>query len=884
MKEGIQINKGLLALGNVINALADEESLKRKEKVHVGYRESKLTRLLQDALGGNSQTLFLACVSPAEVNLSETLSTLRYANRARNIQNKPVKNTDPLQEVRVPSRDRADLAVIISHIPFFRTQELRRLHNMNSVLRLELVKEHFGVKDAAENGVSDGLEELLGREDVKSYIKMLDKRLHVREADLQAHAKKSRGESQSSQLLTAPTPSAIRRSSILNLRRQSHAQAMHHVHAADAHKVACDANKADGDEGSAPPMDEASPEFVEEVLDPENDMRMINKLLDMLKKDEDFEKTEKEHEVTIGSMDTEISQKEDILQSLKHNIQQYQVLLEENDLLVRELQSLEGEKSELMTQLSQHEKRQTGDTPSTAYVAKLKDRLKSVESRLKSQASEQKKREEAMLLIKRDSTKCRELEASITNLKKNKVEAQKKQKDAAASFKSFMDLKNKELASFRKARRRDKLDASKLESENHKLQTMMSRKVKAHQKTEEALQKNKAHLMKLLAMRKRERQRQSVACGKRSGVRSAAEAGVSACDRSEIWAPEDETINSIKFTLLQLITKRAEQQECEEREQKLQDEYKMLQREVRQEVSKLGKLKDFQGQEDDEIETHAASIQVHEEQLEELVVKLDMVGTNLSELNLPAGNEQGFEDEELRLVSKLEAPALRTVLWSFLDRFTDLEFQQKTLLSDLRRKEAEAHAAEEKQLKLEQQSEYLRQGFHARLSVLQSERIEFAQAVCSPVGKKQGQQLSALRTMNLDLEEKLVAEVKKSEFLEAEVKALGTRLTETSEESNLAQMALDQACPGEELEVVVMTRRLQGLWSFIGLHSDERQSLLETIRTAPMERAALLLDSAARMQNELRRQNSEKTAELELIAKVASMQRRNSCPGCAPPS
>ena len=64
-REGIKINEGLLALGNVINALADEERLAKGGKTqHVPYRQSKLTRLLQDALGGNSQTLFLACVSP----------------------------------------------------------------------------------------------------------------------------------------------------------------------------------------------------------------------------------------------------------------------------------------------------------------------------------------------------------------------------------------------------------------------------------------------------------------------------------------------------------------------------------------------------------------------------------------------------------------------------------------------------------------------------------------------------------------------------------------------------------------------------------------------------------------------------------------------------
>ncbi|XP_041003959.1 kinesin-like protein KIN-4A isoform X7 [Juglans microcarpa x Juglans regia] len=91
-KEGIHINKGLLALGNVISALGDEK--KRKEGVHVPYRDSKLTRLLQDSLGGNSKTVMIACISPADINAEESLNTLKYANRARNIQNKPVINRD----------------------------------------------------------------------------------------------------------------------------------------------------------------------------------------------------------------------------------------------------------------------------------------------------------------------------------------------------------------------------------------------------------------------------------------------------------------------------------------------------------------------------------------------------------------------------------------------------------------------------------------------------------------------------------------------------------------------------------------------------------------------------------------------------------------------
>ncbi|XP_034628346.1 kinesin-like protein KIF21A [Trachemys scripta elegans] len=89
-KEGISINCGLLALGNVISALGDRS----KKATHVPYRDSKLTRLLQDSLGGNSQTVMIACVSPSDRDFMETLNTLKYANRARNIKNKVMVNQD----------------------------------------------------------------------------------------------------------------------------------------------------------------------------------------------------------------------------------------------------------------------------------------------------------------------------------------------------------------------------------------------------------------------------------------------------------------------------------------------------------------------------------------------------------------------------------------------------------------------------------------------------------------------------------------------------------------------------------------------------------------------------------------------------------------------
>ncbi|XP_061543979.1 kinesin-like protein KIF17 [Phycodurus eques] len=89
LREATKINLSLSALGNVISALVDGRSK------YVPYRDSKLTRLLQDSLGGNTRTLMVACLSPADSNYEESLSTLRYANRAKSIQNRPRINEDP---------------------------------------------------------------------------------------------------------------------------------------------------------------------------------------------------------------------------------------------------------------------------------------------------------------------------------------------------------------------------------------------------------------------------------------------------------------------------------------------------------------------------------------------------------------------------------------------------------------------------------------------------------------------------------------------------------------------------------------------------------------------------------------------------------------------
>jgi kinesin family protein 3/17 len=129
----------------VISALVDGKS------THIPYRNSKLTRLLQDSLGGNTKTLMIAAVSPAADNYDETLSTLRYANRAKNIKNKPKINEDPKDAMLRELQEEIKLlkAQLVGNLPAPRSQvEHTRLiiiiilFNFNSIIILKDI-EHW---------------------------------------------------------------------------------------------------------------------------------------------------------------------------------------------------------------------------------------------------------------------------------------------------------------------------------------------------------------------------------------------------------------------------------------------------------------------------------------------------------------------------------------------------------------------------------------------------------------------------------------------------------------------------------------------------------------------------------------------------------------------
>lgn len=143
LKEGCNINRSLLVLGNVINTLADKAMGKKKD-ILPPYRDSALTRILQNALGGNSKTVMICALSPASINYEETLSTLRYADRAKKIQNKAVVNESEHDKmVRLLKEENSELKKMIEDLN-------KRVIGGGGVMGDEVKKEFLELKEQYE--------------------------------------------------------------------------------------------------------------------------------------------------------------------------------------------------------------------------------------------------------------------------------------------------------------------------------------------------------------------------------------------------------------------------------------------------------------------------------------------------------------------------------------------------------------------------------------------------------------------------------------------------------------------------------------------------------------------------------------------------------------
>nr|XP_009401321.1 PREDICTED: kinesin-like protein KIN-4C isoform X1 [Musa acuminata subsp. malaccensis] len=481
LKEGIHINRGLLALGNVISALGDER--KRKEGGHVPYRDSKLTRLLQDSLGGNSKTVMIACISPADSNAEETINTLKYANRARNIQNKAMINRDPVAAEM--QRMRSQLEQLQSELLFCRgggapLEELQLLQHKislleasNAELRQELKERQVTCELLRQSALDAQVEKdkltlkIESARGGKSWDE-IDKMEKNKELDL------VKGYISKIQELEAE---------LLRVQSFSH----------PCRNLTIDADIDDMASGCDEKTLDVSIEAEEEEKEREHSM-----LQDQLDKE-------------IQELDKRLEQKEAEMKQftrvdttvLKQHYEKKLLELEqEKKLLTKEIEHLRFNLSNMSSTTDESAQKLRED-----YLQKL--------NMLETQVSELKKKQEAQAQLLRQKQKSDEaakrLQEEIQRIKSQKVQLQHKMKQESEQFRSWKVSREKEVLQLKKEGRRNEYEMHKLLALNQRQKMVLQRK------TEEAALATK-RLKELLEAKKSTREASAIGNANGPGI------------------------------------------------------------------------------------------------------------------------------------------------------------------------------------------------------------------------------------------------------------------------------------------------------------------------------------------------------------------------------
>lgn len=628
-REGIKINEGLLALGNVINALADEERLAKEKTIHVPYRQSKLTRLLQDALGGNSQTFFLACVSPSDTNVSETLSTLRYANRARNIRNAPTKNLDAT------------------------STELQRLNTLTRVLQSELIKARFQGDDGKENktgSIGEVDESLAKRSDVEEYLELLHRT-----------ANELSGVDKAPTYVFQPITATTNSVSHFPLPR-------------GPTKVETSTSILE-----ATPSKGASERFDESFhidVNPDEDIAILDRLLELQHHDHEYDKAKKRDDESLRQMDGELQKEEALLLHLRESLKAYHSLKQKYEELLAEVQQLEMEKESLASKLE----KATAD-PTAGNSAAIKRQLERVELSLSRARRETLTHRQKYKEAEDQARRCQVLERKITDLKHAKTNLLKKQKETAAKYKELSEAKTKELLTLRRKEKAADMRLSKMKTEIQHHKSNLEKRKHYCTKLSDKLKQTEAHLMKLLSIRQRDLvERASLIGGKGLPMDTLHEDDESAKRNRDIKSENlcSEDLKSIRFISDKMVSEKIDHAVLLARYKERVAEYSETMRLVVANVKALKEKDEAMDSEEGDSETQD-SLEDIKEAVADLELRLELLGTEVKEMEslLPDEAKQLRDEEAVKkLMTKLPALALRKMLFESFTKLVEAEVNQ----------------------------------------------------------------------------------------------------------------------------------------------------------------------------------------------------------------
>ena len=599
-REGIKINEGLLALGNVINALADDDNISKDKKVHVPYRQSKLTRLLQDALGGNSQTLFLACVSPSDTNASETLSTLHYANRARNIRNAPTKNLDPA------------------------SQELHRLHTLARILECELVKAKFETGTATEK-IGDVDNTMMQREDVVGYIKS------VYEAASEQCDDGSLSEPRLSFPAIEQNPSSSHKRQIQETSSPNSEMSFMEIEATPSKKL----------------VRERSDNMQLEGVNPNEDLAILDRLLELQQHDQDFDRNQKTNDDQIKRLNGDLQNEQALLLQLRQSLTMYQDLKSRYEDLMTEVQQLEGEKSDLAGQLEKAK-----SDPSAGNSAAIRRQLEKVELSLTRARRDTMTHRQKYKDAEEQAKKCRVLERKVEELKRAKSTLLKKQKEDSARYKEVTEAKTKELLVLRRKEKNSESQLSKLQTEIQLHKNNLEKRKNYCEKLNQKMKQTEDRLIKYLAVRQRE-----------MTERASILENPDSCKSNGYVSNEEQ--KQFKFAFDKMTTEKIKHSQLLDQLERHNSSYNETMRAIISNVKELSSLKS-QMEEEDGSERNQRILDL-EESISDLELKLEIHGSEMERVQskLPPDYEKFAADGEKaaeKILKKLSSQALRAGL------------------------------------------------------------------------------------------------------------------------------------------------------------------------------------------------------------------------------
>ncbi|KAM9179874.1 chromosome-associated kinesin KIF4A [Mergus octosetaceus] len=468
LKEGININRGLLCLGNVISALGDEN----KKGSFVPYRDSKLTRLLQDSLGGNSHTLMIACVSPADSNLEETLSTLRYADRARKIKNKPIVNVDPqaaelhhlkqqVQQLQVLLLQAHGGTLPVSINSMAPSENLQSLMEKNQSLMEENEKLSRGLSEAAGQ-TAQMLERIIltEQENEKMNAKLEQLQHAVCKLDLQKLVETVEDEElkENIEVICNLQEALVQ----LQSERAATVEAVAEMASSEQDAI----TKAETGQDVKRSSDDFSTQHALRQAQMSKELIELNKVLAL-------------KEALAKKMTQNDSQLEPIQSQYQTNIKDLEL----------EVSNLQKEKEELILALQMAKK--------DVNQAKLSERRRKRLQELEGQINELKKKlnEQSKLLKLKESTErtVSKLNQEIREMKTQRVQLMRQMKDDAEKFRQWKQQKDKEVIQLKERDRKRQYDLLKLERDFQKQANVLRRKAEeaaaANKRLKDALQK-----------------------------------------------------------------------------------------------------------------------------------------------------------------------------------------------------------------------------------------------------------------------------------------------------------------------------------------------------------------------------------------------------------